>query len=167
MIDFSKISLPNHSRVWVYQADRKLSPEEQSVLLKNGTAFTSSWAAHGHELMAEMTILLDHFVVIVLDEQIEAASGCSIDKSMKFILDCQKELGVNFTNRLISAAYIDGSVQLFPYADAKLALESGKISAETMVFDNTIHSLTMLKTNWLKPLKATWLKKLLNHQNVG
>jgi hypothetical protein len=167
MIDFSKISLPDHSRVWIYQADRKLSAEEQTDLIKKGREFTSSWAAHGHELMAEMTILLDHFVVIILDENVEAASGCSIDKSVKFILDRQKELGINFTNRLISAMYIDGAVRLFPYADVKTNLENGKISGETMVFDNTISTLKLLKTSWLKPLGATWLKKLLDTQNVG
>ncbi len=166
MIDFTKISLPDHSRVWIYQADRKLTPEEQNELIIKGAEFTSSWAAHGHELMAGMTILLDHFIVIVLDEQVESASGCSIDKSMKFVLDRQKELGVNFTHRLISAMYINDNVELFTYNEVRLALEKGKISAETLVFDNGIQDLSALKTNWLKPLSGSWLKKLLEPQNV-
>lgn len=167
MIDFSNISLPDHSRVWIYQADRKLTQEEQQNLLIKGGEFTTSWAAHGHELTAEMVVLLDHFIVIVLDELVESASGCSIDKSMKFILDRQKELGVSFTNRLISAAFIDGSVVLYPYNEARLAIANGIISAETSVFDNTITNLSILKTNWLRPLKETWLKKLLEAENVG
>lgn len=166
MIDFGKITLPDHSRVWIYQSDRKLTAEEQNYLLEKGEEFTSTWAAHGHELTAQMTVLLDHFVVIVLDEMVESASGCSIDKSMKFILNCQKELGINFTNRLISAMYINGSVELLQYNETRLGLENGKISAETLVFDNTIQYLSILKVSWLKPLKDTWLKKLLESQNV-
>lgn len=167
MIDLSHITLPPHSRVWVYQADRKLTAPEQGLILTKGKEFTSTWAAHGHDLMAELYIVLDHFIVIALDEQVEAASGCSIDKSMKFILDLQKELGINFTNRLISALFIDGSVRLFTYAEAKEALEKGTISGASLVFDNTLTNLNTLKISWLRPLQDTWLKKLLQPQNVG
>lgn len=165
-MDFSKITLPDHSRIWIYQADRKLTADEQAQLLAQGAEFTSGWAAHGHELMAQMVVLLDHFIVIVLDEEVEAASGCSIDKSMKFILDRQKELGISFTNRLITALWMNGEVKLYPYNEVKNALEKGEISAETQVFDNTILSLNALKNSWLKPLKETWLKKLLASEKV-
>lgn len=166
MIDFSGITLPDHARIWIYQADRKLSSDEQRFILEKGKAFTSSWAAHGHDLMAELTIMLDHFIIIALDENVEAASGCSIDKSMKFILDLQKELGISFTNRLISAFYQDGKVMLLPYGEVKTGLENGTITGDQLVFDNTLQYLNVLKINWLKPLRETWLKKLLQSQNV-
>lgn len=167
MIDFNKILLPDHSRVWVYQADRKLSPEEQDTILSKGKDFTAIWAAHGNDLMAGLYVFLGHFIIIVLDEQVEAASGCSIDKSMKFILDLQKELGINFTNRMITATWKDNSVQLFTYEEIKNALEKGSVLPSSMIFDNTITSLKDLKSNWLKPLKETWLRKLLDNQKVG
>lgn len=166
MIDISEITFPDHSRVWVYQADRKLLSAQKEIILAKGKLFTNSWAAHGHDLMADCYVLLDHFIVLVLDEQVEAASGCSIDKSMKFVLDLQKELGVNFTNRLVSAVWISNQVQLFTYSEAKIALSTGLISPQTLVFDNTLTNLNSLKTNWLKPLKDTWLKKLLVPENV-
>ncbi len=161
-----KIKLPGHSRIWIYQADRKLLPEEQALILSKGKEFTSSWAAHGHELMAELHIFYDHFIVIILDEQVESASGCSIDKSVKFILDLQKESGVNFTNRLISAFWTGERVKLMPYADVKTGLEKKEILPDSLVFDNTIQTVNDLINNWLKPLEQTWLKKLLESQNV-
>lgn len=166
MIKLDHIQFPDHSRVWIYQSDRKLTPDERSMILTKGEEFTSSWAAHGNELMAELYVELDHFIIIVLDEQVEAASGCSIDKSMKLVLDLQKELGVNFTNRLISALFVKDEVVLYPYNEVKLALETSKITGETQVFDNTITNLSGLKTSWLKPLKDTWLKKLLAQEKV-
>ena len=102
MINFDYIKLPDHSRIWIYQADRKLLADEEKIILTKGNEFTSAWAAHGHELMAGLYVMLDHFIVVVLDEQVESASGCSIDKLMRFIVELQKELGINFTNRLIS-----------------------------------------------------------------
>jgi hypothetical protein len=166
MIDLSNIHMPDHSRVWVYQADRKLSTEEQAFILTRGKEFTSTWAAHGNELTAELYLVLDHFMIIALDEQMEAASGCSIDKSLKLVLDMQKTLGVSFTNRLISAVYMEGEVRLFLYAGVKNELEAGGLHADSLIFDNTVQNLKELKTNWLKHLKDTWLKKLLEPQNV-
>jgi hypothetical protein len=166
MIYLNHILFPDHSRVWIYQADRKLSIEDQEVLVKNGSDFVSQWQAHGHDLTAGFFVVLDHFVIMVVDEQMETASGCSIDKSMHLILGLQKELGINFTNRMISALYINDQVVLYPYAEVKQALETGKISGETLVFDNTITNLSTLKTSWLKPLKDTWLKKLLTSERV-
>lgn len=167
MINFDQIVLPDHSRIWIYQADAHLSPKEESHIIENGKAFTEHWAAHGNELMADIHVLLGHFIVIVLDEQVEAASGCSIDKSMRFILELQREMDVSFTNRLISAFYIDNHVRLYPYAAVKNALESGEIKPDSLVFDNTIQTVKDLKNNWLKPLKDTWLRKLLEPQNMG
>ena len=161
MINLSHIPFPSHSRVWIYQSDRKLLNDEQVWLTEKGSAFVEQWAAHGNQLMAGFFVVMDHFVVIVLDQEVEAASGCSIDKSMKLILDFQKELKVNFTNRLISALYIDNEVVLYSYDEVRKALESGRISGEIQVFDNTVQNLDSMKTSWLKPLKHTWLKKLL------
>jgi hypothetical protein len=166
MINLEHIKFPAHSKVWVYQSDRKLTPDEQSLILSRGKDFTSSWAAHGHDLLAQLYVELDHFIIIVLDEQVESASGCSIDKSMKLVLNFQKELGISFTNRLISALYINDQVVLYPYNEVKLDLESGKITGSTLVFDNTITNLSALKTSWLKPLRDTWLKKLLATEKV-
>lgn len=166
MINFSNITFPDHSRVWVYQADRKLSADEERTILLHGKEFTSTWAAHGNELVAGLYVLLDHFIVIVLDENVEAASGCSIDKSMRFILDMQKELEINFTNRIISGIYVDGEVRLFKYDEVKTGLEKGILTPDTLVFDNTVQNLSALKTSWLKPLKDTWLGKLLSPENV-
>ncbi len=167
MINLNHIPFPDHSRVWIYQADKKLSAEEKAYILNKGKEFTSTWAAHGNELTAGLFVELDYFIIIVLDEMMEAASGCSIDKSMRLILDLQNELGVSFTNRLISALYMDGEVILMPYNEIKMALEGGKINVDSQVFDNTVQNLNGLKISWLKPLKATWLKKLITPQNVG
>lgn len=166
MIDFNKIQLPDHSRVWIYQAGRKLSDVEQDMILTKGKDFTTTWAAHGNDLMAELFVFLDHFIIIMLDEQAEAASGCSIDKSMKFVLEIQKNCDINFTNRMISAIWKDSSVQLFTYEEIKNGLKKGSVLSSTLIFDNTITNLKDLKANWLKPLKDTWLRKLLESENA-
>lgn len=83
---------PDSSRVWVYQADRKLSPDEQGTIQLEMAAFTSQWAAHGKGLKASAGVLFDSILVLIVDQSQEAASGCSIDSSVHFI----KALGVKY-----------------------------------------------------------------------
>ena len=58
------------------------------------------WAAHGNELKATGAILYDRFLVLVVDETHEGASGCSIDSSVKFIKELGAKLNIDFFNRL-------------------------------------------------------------------
>lgn len=158
--------LPDHSRIWIYQADRKLLAEEVDLIQSKGLDFTSHWAAHGNALVAELQVMDNYFVILALDEQMEMASGCSIDKSMRFILDLQNELKVSFTNRLLRAVLCDGEIELFNLAQAKEALKAGKIHPESLVFDNQAKTINELKNSWLKPLRNTWLRKILDVQKV-
>lgn len=158
--------LANHSRVWIYQADRKLTDDEIRFIIQKGNAFTSTWAAHGNALTAELLVIDYYFVVLILDEEQESASGCSIDKSMKFILDLQNELSISFTNRLISAFWVEGKIQLLTLTEVKNALKSGQMNARSLVFDPAVSNLNELKINWLKSLDRTWLKKFLQPENV-
>lgn len=166
MIKFN-FHLPDHSRIWIYQSDRKLLPEEVEFIVKKGSEFTSTWAAHGNALVAELQVIENHFLVLALDEEMEMASGCSIDKSMKFILELQNELNVSFTNRLITAFYLNGNIALWNLQQAREALKSGKIDGDSLVFDHGVSSINDLKNSWLKPMRQTWLKKIMEPQNVA
>ena len=77
--------IPDHARVWIYQANRPLSDTETQQAQQWGRQFVEQWAAHGQGLRASVTVLHHHFLVIALDEQHHAASGCSIDSSVGFV----------------------------------------------------------------------------------
>ncbi len=81
-----------NNRVWVYQIDRLLSKEEEAQVKVDIDAFTAQWAAHGNALKASAQILWSCFIVLAVDENHEAASGCSIDSSARML----KDLGVRY-----------------------------------------------------------------------
>lgn len=62
LADFS--TLPNNSRVWVYQCNRKLSDEEVAVILEKTTEFLTQWTAHGANLEAGFEVKYNRFIVI-------------------------------------------------------------------------------------------------------
>lgn len=88
------------SRLWVYLADRKLTDREVNLIEAELDYFTKDWTAHGKDLKAVGKIVLDHFVVLAVDESHAGATGCSIDTSVKFLKNLGQKLHVDFFNRL-------------------------------------------------------------------
>lgn len=92
-------NFPLNSRLWVYPADRILTEKEQVFVKTNLAQFTQQWAAHGTQLEASSAILYDSFIVLIVNEDIEPASGCSIDSSVKVIKEIGAQLNINFFDR--------------------------------------------------------------------
>ncbi len=90
---------PN-SKLWIYQANRELTPTEIEWIQTQLDAYTADWAAHGNQLHAAAKTLENHFIVLAVDSTQAVASGCSVDNSIRFIKDLGKELNVDFFDRL-------------------------------------------------------------------
>ena len=88
------------SKLWIYQANRELTPTEIDWIQEQLNAYTEDWAAHGNQLHAAGFVLESHFVALAVDSSQAVASGCSVDNSVRFIKDLGKELNVDFFNRL-------------------------------------------------------------------
>lgn len=157
--ELEKFSLPDRARVWVFQSDRFITEDEKQALENNGRQFAAQWKAHGKQLTAEFEVLHDLFVVMAIDEEVEGASGCSIDTFMRFVQEAQNQLNLNLTNRLCFAYTQAGKVHLSSPADVKKQIENGTFHKETLVFDNLVKNLGELRNNWTKPAQALWLKQ--------
>ena len=77
LIDFE--SLPDNSRIWIYQCNRSFSPEELEEITAGLNTFLTQWTAHGSDLKAGFEIKYKRFIIIGLDQAEASASGCSID----------------------------------------------------------------------------------------
>lgn len=105
-------TLNPESRVWLYQANRALSPTEINWLQDELNQFTEQWAAHGNQLQAAGKVLNPFFIALAVDLTHENASGCSIDASVRFVKAVGTELQVDFFNRLkMWVEFEDGRTQ--------------------------------------------------------
>src|SRR5687768_12164030 len=102
--------LPSGSRVWVYQSVRKLSQEEAKQIGEKIKQFVSTWTSHKEGVAGFGALLYDRFVVLMADEQVTGVSGCSLDSSVHFIKEIEKEAGTNFFDRWNIAYKKDGEV---------------------------------------------------------
>lgn len=154
--------LADHSRVWIYQTDRRLSDAEVNEIQAHGAKFIDQWAAHGSELQAAFEVFYNQFIVLFADETQVKASGCSIDSSVRFIKELEKHYQLDLFNRL-NLTYKEGSeIKMMPMADFQKQLEEGVLNEETTVFNNLIETKGDFETKWEVPVKESWHKQLVS-----
>lgn len=152
-------SMPAHARVWVYKCAQAFTPEQRKGIMDRGRAFTASWAAHGAALDACVDVLHDHFVIIAVDEQQAMASGCSIDKSVRFVQELEKELGFNLTDRIVVLYEKEGTVRTCRVPEVDGLLKSGELTADTIVFDDLVNTKADMDARFRSPLRSTWMAR--------
>jgi len=159
LIPFQSLS-PN-SRIWIYQSSMAFTPEEQSILKSETEAFLTQWTAHGQTLRAGMQIEFDRFLIIGANEDVNEASGCSIDKSVDFIRQLENRFKVDLLDRSKIAYRIDGKVHIMDFKDFKNSLSKGEISGKAEVFNNAMLIKKELDNAWIQPVASSWLGKYL------
>ena len=161
-------SLPGRSRLWIYQSDRKISPEEVDIISSSLHSFIDSWMVHGQPMTAGFKIFADHFVIIGADETVNAASGCSIDKAVRHIAEIGSTLKIDWFNRNNVAFEIHGDVKLLQLKHLKRCLQENEWSAGTKVYDNTIATKSQLDNHmWVVPARNTWLNRYLPQERMA
>lgn len=110
--------LPDSSRIWLHLANRKLVASEEQFLKEQLTVFLDSWSAHGKRLQCNAALLFSQYLIFSVDENIESASGCSIDSSVHFAKRMGSELGIDFFTRLEVLVIEGNETRLLSYFDA-------------------------------------------------
>ena len=160
LVDFKLLS--DSSKLWVFQSDKIISPSNQKILINEISPFLTDWSSHGAEIKSSFEIRYDLFLIISVDEEINSASGCSIDKLTNFIIQISNEIGVDFFNRLNVAYKSDSEkINLRSLSDFKTLISEGKINEESIVFNNLIKTKKDYIEHWEVQLKNSWHKTLL------
>ena len=159
LVDYN--SLPDTARVWVYQSDRSFNESELKVIKEEATEFINSWTRHGDDLKGGYTVLYNQFLILAIDESFANASGCSIDSSVRFIKKLETELKVDLMNKL-NISFKDGeNINIVSLADFQSYAKAGKISSETIVFNNMVQTKGEIATKWEVPAKDSWHQRFV------
>ena len=154
-------TLPDTTRVWIYQSNRPFSEEEERAIDQQLEAFTRQWVSHNHRLYAFGKLYYRQFVVLMVDESQAGASGCSIDSSVNFIKALEGHYAVDFFDRF-NFAYKEGeAVKTARREDFARLYAEGKINDATIVFDNLVDSKGAFQNQWQKPLAESWHKRFV------
>ncbi|MEO1627412.1 MAG: hypothetical protein AAFV25_19830 [Bacteroidota bacterium] len=154
-------SLSPQSRVWIYQSKRPFTDEELLEVNQHLDRFATQWVSHSLQLKAFGGVFHKHFIVLMVDESQASASGCSIDSSVRFIKELGHHFGLDLFDRM-TFAYREGEqVKLVGRDDFAKLYEQQQINDETLVFDHLVKTKEEFDSQWVKPLKDSWHKRMV------
>lgn len=148
------------NRVWTYIIGKTLNAEELNQLFADGKNFVESWKAHENQLSASFEILQGKIIVVKVDEDVNNASGCSIDKLLRFVKDSEKKFNMELLNRLLVVYKNHNQIEIVHSSKIKDLLTSGAITENTIILNTSVANEQEFN-NWEQPLKDTWLNKYL------
>lgn len=154
--------MPNRSKVWIYQADRNLTDLEISEIKKKSAMFLLDWSSHGSMMLATIDVLYNRFIVVLVDEDAASASGCGIDKSVRFIQQLEKDYLVNLFDRLLVTFRDEQNIiRGTKLQEFEQLVEKGALNGDTIVFNNLIGTKEEMATKWEVPMKRSWHARML------
>lgn len=151
--------MPDHARVWVYQANRDLDPIEVENLENQAKDFVSAWTAHGTGLKSSSKVFYNRFLILSVDEDHASASGCSIDSSVRFIKSTERAMGLDFFNRTLVAFLHNEGLDVQPMSKIKELVSQGIITKQSITFNNLVDTVSDLKKSWKVPSSESWLAR--------
>ena len=153
--------LPAHARLWIYQADRKLSEVEEQAITEELHVFCALWVAHGSPLNTSFKIELNQFLILAVDEGVTGASGCSIDGSVRLLKSFHDRMGIDFLSHSRVPFLIGGEVKLIPVRELKEAFMTGTLGPDTPTFHMLAATKEVWERNWILSAEKTWLAQYL------
>ena len=154
--------LSKDSKVWVYTIDRILSASEQDSINLELNQFANDWQSHGLNLQARAQIVDERFIILMVDETAQGASGCSIDSSVRFITQLGEKWNFDPFNRMLVAVKEAEKVQLYPMTKFKELWKIDAINEESLVINTLVKNKSDFDDSWCAPIKDSWHKRMLN-----
>ena len=91
-------SLPKDSRIWIFPSSEEIDIQKKAKIKERLIKFISDWTSHNKNLQASFELPYNRFIVVALNENLQNASGCSIDSLMNLIQILEKDFDfANFT----------------------------------------------------------------------
>lgn len=147
-------------RIWIYQASRLLTPNEEDIVGDKLAAFTAQWKAHGAPLAASVEIKYNLFIILAVDQSYAMPSGCSIDQSVRLLKELEQELALSLFDRMQIAYRKDGEINVVSRATFEQLIANGDVTEDTLVFNNLVASRSEMMTQWEVPFKQSWHAKV-------
>lgn len=149
-------NLPEESRIWIYQSNRKFSDTEILEIENDLKAFLETWAAHGSSLESSFQLKYNRFIVLAVNQEVQAATGCSIDSSVEFIQGLEKKYNVDLLDKMNVTFKLADHIAHKPLIDFKKMVKDKAVTENTVVFNNLINTIQEYNESWEVPAIDSW-----------
>jgi hypothetical protein len=149
-------SLPQESKIWIYQSNRKFSDQECAEIETNLQVFLQNWSAHGTTLEASYQLKYNRFIIIAVNQEVQNATGCSIDASVQFIQNLEKKYDVDLLDKMNVTFKLGEHIAHKSLLDFKKMAKDKAVTEKTIVFNNLVNTIEDWNTNWEVPAGESW-----------
>ena len=149
-------NLPPESRIWIYQSNRKFSDDEFTAIESDLKAFIDTWAAHGTALEASYQLKYNRFIILAVNQEAQAATGCSIDASVQFIQELEQKYAVDLLDKMNVTFKLGAHIAYKPLIEFKKMAKEKAVSGNTIVFNNLVNTIEEWNDSWEVPAADSW-----------
>lgn len=149
-------SLPEESRIWIYQSNRKFSDEEMTEIETALQAFLQNWAAHSTSLESSYQLRYNRFIILAVNQEVQNATGCSIDASVALIQSLEKKYNVDLLDKMNVTFKLGEHIAHKTLIDFKKMVKDKAVNENTIVFNNLINTIAEFNDSWEVPAADSW-----------
>jgi hypothetical protein len=148
--------LPLESKIWIYQSNRKFSDGEMVEIEQDIKQFVDNWEAHGTGLVSSFLIKYNRFIIFAVNQEIQVATGCSIDKSVQFIQSLEQRYGVDLLDKM-NVTFKNGEfIAHKTLLEFKKMAKEKAVSGSTIVFNNLVNTIEEFNDSWEVYAEDSW-----------
>lgn len=166
-INFQQL-IPRHfndnSHVWIYQSSRPFTVQETRLVDDLLINFTTSWKSNNSPVKGYANLFYGQFIILMADST-GTDNNFSQDSFVRVIKNIEKDFMVELFDRLMLAFIIQERIQVLPLSKLNSLIEKDLITGDTLYFNNTILTKKDLLTNWIIPVKESWLSGRIFEKN--
>ncbi len=149
-------NLPEDSKIWIYQSNRKFSDDEFSEIEADLKLFLEDWSAHGTSLESSYLLKYNRFIIIAVNQEVQSATGCSIDASVVFIQKLEQKFKVDLLDKM-NVTFKNGEhIAHKSLIDFKKMAKEKAVTENTIVFNNLVNTIEEFNESWEVPAMDSW-----------
>lgn len=148
--------LPEDSKIWIYQSNRKFSDDEMTEIENELKPFIENWSAHGAALEASYQLKYNRFIILAVNQEVQQASGCSIDSSVALIQSLEQKYQVDLLDKM-NVTFKNGEhIAHKTLIDFKRMAKEKAVTENTIVFNNLVNNIEEFNDSWEVPASESW-----------
>ena len=149
-------NLPEESKIWIYQSNRKFSEDEMTEIETDLKDFLENWTAHGTGLESSYQLKYNRFIILAVNQEVQPATGCSIDSSVGFIQSLEQKYNVDLLDKM-NVTFKNGEhIAHKSLIDFKRMAKEKAVTENTIVFNNLVNTIVEFNENWEVPAGDSW-----------
>lgn len=152
---------PADSKLWVFIADEELETSAAELVKNYMSQFIPQWKAHDEDLKADFELIDNRFLIVIADESMTKASGCSIDTLTRFIKELESKIDISLTNRMNITYKSNSDYHVDKLNSFKEKVKSGKLAKQTLIYNASVSNLNDFWENFEQYLDQSWAAQLL------